>query len=144
MRKVMRTVIQEIASRLTALANCRKLKNEEWTKQHEEALLEIERDCLPHGSGFDRGCKITPEMGPHGKITITTSFHHMDENGYYDGWTDHAVIVTPDYSGFELNITGRDRNGWKEYAYDTFYHCLASSVPLRLCRSQVGARLVVE
>lgn len=39
----------------------------------------------------------------------------------YDGWTDHTVIVTPSLrSGFDIRITGRDRNQTKEYLYEVF------------------------
>ena len=124
----MKTVVQAIASTLQALNNCRKTENTEWINKHEEALKKIAREYLPHGSGFDRGCQITPEISRSGRIVITTSFHHMNENGYYDGWTQHKVIVMPDYGGCKIRITGRDRNSWKEFAYDTFYYCLEVKV----------------
>jgi hypothetical protein len=45
----------------------------------------------------------------------------MNEQGSYDGWTEHTVIVTPSLAmGYRLRITGRDRNGIKEYMHDVF------------------------
>jgi len=45
----------------------------------------------------------------------------MDENGYYDGWTEHQAIITPSLSwSFNLKITGKDKRGIKEYLRDLF------------------------
>jgi hypothetical protein len=51
----------------------------------------------------------------------------MDENGYYDGWTNHKLIVKPELSesGFDLHITGPDKNFVKDYLYDLFDHILS-------------------
>ena len=52
----------------------------------------------------------------------------MTEHGYYDGWTEHDVIVTPSLRspGFSLRITGRNRRDIKEYIADAFHDALAS------------------
>jgi len=45
----------------------------------------------------------------------------MNENGYYDGWTDHVIHVTPSLTqGFSLRITGTNRNGIKDYLVDIY------------------------
>lgn len=76
---------------------------------------------LPHGSGFDAGCSVDMQKSTPQRIVIDTSFHHMDENGYYDGWTEHQVIITPCLMfGFVLKVTGRNRNQIKEYIADSF------------------------
>ena len=52
-------------------------------------------------------------------------FHHMDDNGYYDGWTEHVVTVKPSLCfDIEISVSGRNRNGIKEYILDTFHHLL--------------------
>jgi hypothetical protein len=61
---------------------------------------------LPHGSGFDAGCTFELSTDPR-KLVINTSFHHMNETGNYCGWTEHDVIVTPDWDGFEIRVTGK-------------------------------------
>lgn len=49
------------------------------------------------------------------------AFHHMNESGYYDGWTGHTITVKASLSHkFTLTISGRDRNGIKEYLHDTY------------------------
>ena len=47
---------------------------------------------------------------------LYTHFHHMNDGGFYDGWTEHSVVVTPSLVyGFDTRITGRDRNDIKNY-----------------------------
>ena len=109
-------VYQAIASAISALPR-------EWA---EERLALIEREYLPSGSGIDAGCKILVEESHKDRIVIQTEFHHMNEVGYYDGWTHHKIIVTPSLIyGFDLRITGRDRNGIKEYLGQLFDHALS-------------------
>jgi hypothetical protein len=77
------------------------------------------RDYLPSGAGFDSGCYVEIEESRRDKIVIRCDFHHMAESGMYSGWTTHRAIVTPDLAdGFALRITGKDRNGIKEYIAD--------------------------
>jgi len=46
----------------------------------------------------------------------------MNEHGFYDGWTEHRITVKPSLAfGFELTISGRDRNEIKDYLSDVFY-----------------------
>ena len=101
---------------------CEKHGNTEW-KQAWEELLEKFEELLPSGSGFDAGTKI--EHASASKIVLRTSFHHMNENGYYDGWTEHVITVIPDLvNGFDLRISGRNRNNVKEYIADVFFDAL--------------------
>jgi hypothetical protein len=128
------TLIQAIASTVTARANCAAAMADqpidhpkrEWYARHTAQLQTIGRDRLPSGSGIDCGTAIDLDASRPNRIVLTLSYHHMAESGMYDGWTDHTVIVTPDLlSGFTLRITGRDRNSIKEYlyqVYDTVLH----------------------
>lgn len=117
-------VYQRIANALHASATCEASGNIDWRDKWRNRLDAIERDILPSGSGFDSGSQIDRDS-TNKRIVIDTAFHHMNENGYYDGWTHHKVIITPCLShGFELRITGRDRNAIKEYIADCFYHVL--------------------
>lgn len=101
---------------------CEEHGNTEWKQAWEELLAKFE-ELLPSGSGFDAGTKI--EHAGASKIVLRTSFHHMNENGYYDGWTEHVITVIPDLvNGFDLRISGRNRNGIKEYIADVFFDVL--------------------
>jgi len=82
----------------------------------------------PSGSGFDNGTKL--ESISDKRIVFTTSFHHMNEHGYYDGWTDHQVIVTADLrADFDIRVTGRNKRQIKEYIADTFNQWLGENEP---------------
>jgi len=86
----------------------------------EDRLETLEKE-LPNGSGIDSGCKIDIENSSSKKVVITFGWHHLNEDGYYDGWTQHKLIVKPHLSmGIDMNITGHDRNGIKEYLYELF------------------------
>ena len=117
-----------IARTIQAIDNCSKSDNQEWQAKHGETLRRFER-LLPHGSGFDRGCTVILEKSHADRIVINAPFHHMDSNGYYDGWGDYLVIVTPSLGfDFSIRVAGRDRNGFKDYAADTFRLALEQSV----------------
>jgi len=50
----------------------------------------------------------------------------MGGNGMYSGWSQHKVIVTPSLiCGFDIRVTGRDRNQVKDYIAETFHHALS-------------------
>jgi hypothetical protein len=76
-------------------------------------------ETAPSGSGFDNGTQIDRDRSD--VLIFSTSFHHMDEAGGYDGWTEHTVRVKPSLAwGFDLTVSGRDRNGIKDYIADVF------------------------
>ena len=50
----------------------------------------------------------------------------MNENGMYDGWTEHKIVITPDLlHGFNLSIGGRNRNEIKDYLHEVYSAALA-------------------
>ena len=109
-----------IASSLDAMQNCVKYGNDEWHTKHGKRLVSM-NDVLPSGSGFDSGSKIDLNDSKPDRLIIHTSFHHMDEYGGYDGWTDHSIVVTPSLiHDFNLRVTGKDRNEIKDYIAETF------------------------
>lgn len=115
----MTTIIQFIASTLVAHENCKRSNNVEWLARHTERLEAVEK-LLPHGSGIDNGATIAIDASKRNHIVLVTSFHHMDENGYYDGWTEHTIVVTPSFDGICVDVRGRNRNDIKEYLAYTF------------------------
>lgn len=117
----MRTVLTEIVSLIVARQNCENMVNSEMEQRHFRELERIAKELLPSGSGIDCGTKIDIDASSRDKIVLHTSFHHMNDNGMYDGWTEHDIIITADLlSGFNLRITGRDRNQIKEYLHEVF------------------------
>lgn len=78
------------------------------------------KKVLPSGSGFDSGITVNYDESAINKIVLNADFHHMDTAGYYCGWSEHRIIVTPSLSwGFNLRVTGKNKRGIKEYIYDT-------------------------
>ena len=123
----MKTVASEIYSRLMAIESCKKSNNAEWLDKHTEKLIELEKR-LPSGSGIDCGTKIDTRDLKANQFKLTVSFHHMDENGFYDGWTDHVITVRPSFGGIDLTISGKNKNDIKGYLLDTYYHALTEEI----------------
>ncbi len=118
---------RKIAHLVQARINCDTFnpRNVEWFDKHEARLNELVAEFLPHGSGFDNGTTLDLDKSTSEKLIFYTSFHHMDENGGYDGWTDHSIIVTASLVyGFNLRVTGRDRNDIKDYIATRFNDAL--------------------
>jgi hypothetical protein len=102
----------------------------QWRDYHESAIEWLCKEHLPSGSGFDSGSALEIDASRADRLVIQTSFHHMSESGYYDGWTQHRVIVSPSFVlGFDLKVTGRDKRGIKDYIGETFQQALSSAVP---------------
>jgi hypothetical protein len=119
-----------LASCIAARKNCAGSQaHVDWFAKWTDRISKIERELLPRGAGFDSGSEVNLTLSTEERIVIQTSFHHMNESGFYDGWTDHTIVVTGSLlSDFNLRITGRNRNDWKDYAYQTFEYALSRPV----------------
>lgn len=112
---------QQFAALVTARRNCIAKDNHDWNRNHTQKLHDLCKEHMPSGSGVDCGTKIDLDASHGEKLVFLVEYHHMDDNGGYDGWTSHQVIVTPSLQfGFSLKITGRDRNQIKEYLADIY------------------------
>lgn len=118
------TVAQIIATVTPAKANCAAAGNTDWLHKWGDILEYIEKNVLPSGSGFDNGTTI--ESADSRMIKLSTAFHHMDDAGYYDGWTEHTVTVRAEFGGFDIAVSGRNRNDIKDYIAETFHHVLSN------------------
>lgn len=122
-------IYRAISSALAARINCEKNGNTEWHAKHAEKIKSLVKEHAPSGSGFDAGTKFDFDASTPEKLVFTTAYHHMHESGMYDGWTEHRVTVRPSLMyGYNLTISGRDRNGFKEYAHEVFSHFLSIEV----------------
>jgi hypothetical protein len=82
----------------------------------------------PHGSGLDSETTIDLEASK-GKLVFNTSFHHMNEAGYYDRWTEHKVIIKPSLEyDFTITVAGRNHNQIKDYIADVFWVWLEEEI----------------
>jgi hypothetical protein len=101
-----------------------KLK-EEWSERWTDRAAELCSELMPSGSGFDNGTKFLIEDSDSDKLVFTTSFHHMNSYGSYDGWTEHKVTIRPDFAlDYTIQVSGRNRNDIKDYIADTFREAL--------------------
>ena len=99
-------------------------------RESEHYLRRYVRKYTPSGSGLDNGTALDVKASKPERLVFVADFHHMDTNGYYDGWTCHTVIVTPSLAcGFVLRITGRDRYDIKDYLYEVYDQALRTMVP---------------
>jgi hypothetical protein len=89
--------------------------------------MEKAMESAPSGAGVDTGIRFLEDESKENRLVFAFGFHHMNENGIYDGWTEHKAIVTPSLAfGFDVRITGPDRNWIKEYLAETFHYWLDS------------------
>lgn len=101
---------------------CMECGNKEWSEKWNERIDSI-MEKAPIGSGIDCGIKLNIEESSYdSKIVFDFDFHHMDENGGYDGWTIHRAIITPGFTNINVTINGVNKNGIKDYLADLFYN----------------------
>lgn len=122
---------QRLASLVQARHNCLVSDNVEWRDKHEETILNLVKEHMPSGSGWDCGTEILLSASTGEKLVFKGSYHHMDQHGGYNGWTEHHLAITPSLAnGFDLKVSGRNRNDIKEHLSDLFYHALETEVPI--------------
>lgn len=92
---------------------------------------EVERLCkafMPSGSGFDVGTKLLLDDSKPGRLVFQTSFHHMNDAGMYDGWTEHRVYAIAEHDGMDIVVGGRDRNQIKDYIAECMTQALKQQI----------------
>lgn len=116
-----------IAKAVGCLQRCQANNNQEWATKHANALLELMASA-PHGSGIDRGTRLSTEANSE-HLQFEVAYHHMNDGGYYDGWTEHVLHVTPSFEhGFICRFTGSNRNDIKSYLSDVYNDWLGEEV----------------
>lgn len=64
-------------------------------------------EFLPHGSGIDNGCVVDIKKSSLSKIILSVDWHHMDEHGYYDGWSTYTVTIAATFGDMHhIKVTG--------------------------------------
>lgn len=110
----------EFYSVLARAIKWRKEVNDEYKKQAEDKIMELEKQ-LPFNTGADTRSSVDLDSSNGQKIVIHTTFQHINENGYLTFWTLHKVIITPCLiNRYKLKITGSNWNSIKDYLYDQF------------------------
>jgi hypothetical protein len=110
-----------------AIDNCERSGNVEWLAKHREQIRALCK-LLPSGSGIDNGTKLVEIDTDEEMIILSCEFHHMNEHGSYDGWTEHTIRVRPSFTGLHLNISGKNRNEIKDYLHEVYTQALSERV----------------
>lgn len=114
-------VYQALARLLLARATCERTGNHEWRARHSQRVCMLAGSMLPSGGGFDNGCILILEDSRPDRLVFTADYHHMDDEGFYCGWSDHKVVVTPSLAfGFKLRVTGKNWRDVKDYIHQCF------------------------
>jgi hypothetical protein len=124
-------VYQKIAQCVDARLTCIKRENTAWIAKHEETIEEMIKEYMPHGSGIDGKTTIDYDKSKSDKLVFNSSFHAMNENGFYEGWIDYILSVSPSLiHGFILSIVGQfgQRQDIKDYLYDIYRDALQQEI----------------
>jgi hypothetical protein len=117
-------VYQAIADAIARLARAKEYPESDlgkaWTDSASDTLRHIERECLPSVDGFHRGTTIDRDESSPVRIVFRVDYHHATKAGFRDGWTQHRVILTPAFNGFNLRVTGKNRDEIKEVIGELF------------------------
>lgn len=125
-----RTIAGHLASLIQARRNCIQSGNAEWLKRHTDSIRKIEREWLPSGSGIDSGTTVDLDRSTPIHLVLLAPYHHLNDQGCYDGWTKYQINVRPTFNGICVSISGRDRHQVKDYLADVFQDCLSQSKDL--------------
>jgi hypothetical protein len=105
----------------------------------QEGLESLVKENLPRGSGFDAGTTLVLEKSSQDLLVFNTSFHHMNDGGFYDGWTHHNVRVKASLLfDFQVTVGGINRREIKDYIGETFHHVMSLEMPFSLFPEEVG------
>ena len=123
-----RPVFAAIASKFEAWLNCDTNDDQNarvvaWLERHFDAIEQLCKEFLPHGSGFDNGTQFDFDKSRKDKLVFNTAYHHMNDGGYVK-WTEHTVTITPSFDGFDIKVGGRDYNDIKGLITDEFVNAL--------------------
>jgi hypothetical protein len=101
----MRYVYEVLARIVEARLRSIDLNQHEWVAKHEQELRKIVHKYLPSGGGYDTGCEIDLDRSRENLLVIKTSFHFMNDVGYYTHWQNYILECTPSLiHGFVMKV----------------------------------------
>lgn len=125
----MTKLYQEIARCVEARAHCMRNNLPAPRQAHTDRIARMVREHMPSGSGVDDGTALDFDRSTGERLVFICNYHHMNEHGVYDGWTEHTVIVRASLTrDFTLHVTGRDRNDIKAYLGELYHEALSAEV----------------
>jgi len=133
-----------LAEAMQSLRNCEASKPTSpsggWATRWANVVRELV-SSLPHGSGFDSDPRISLQQSKPDRIVIDGSFHKMDSNGYYCGWSDFRVTVKPTFDGIDVDARGAGSTDLNDYIAETYRHALCEHVDINAAHLRVLERL---
>ena len=88
----------------------------EYVSSKEKQLRDLILNYLPSGSGFDGNINIDKKSTDK-KIILHVEYHHMNDNGFYDGWSTFKIIITPSLA-YDYSMQVKGETVVKKYFYD--------------------------
>lgn len=74
---------------------------------------------MPSGSGIDSGTKLLLEESSNTELVFQVDYHHMNQSGYYCGWSTRKIVITPSLtSPYCMDFRGEDASGADLTAWD--------------------------
>jgi hypothetical protein len=123
---------KKIANLLLAYQNCVKNKNEEWKYKHKENIENLCSLYMPHGGGFDDDTSLNILKSTPNRLRFETSYHPLNENGFYENWIDFTVIIKPslafDFDIVFYGLTKKQKENYLEYFVQMFCSSLDEEV----------------
>lgn len=125
-------VYRQIAAALQSYRHCSSsAANESQQGRWRDRAESLVRNHMPSGSGIDCGTVLDLESSTSEKLVFVVEFHHMNDGGYYNGWTSHRVTVRPSLVNyFNIAVSGPNRNGIKGYLAEVYDSALSAVVPV--------------
>lgn len=85
------------------------------------------KQFYPSGNGIEANFLVG--HSDKDRLVFDVSYHHMNSNGYYVGYSNHLVIVVPSLLwDFEIRVTGKNKNNVKGCLCDVFNDALRQDV----------------
>jgi hypothetical protein len=98
---------------------------------YRDFIRQLVQEYLPHGSGIDAGVEVDLLSSTTERLVLISSFHMMNDGGFYCGWWDFKVTVTPSLvSDFNMKVTApkKDTHFLRDYLYESFDYALSLEV----------------
>jgi len=122
------TMAAAFTSARAAYVNSLNNGNGEWVTRWRVSLAKLV-ELIPSGGGIDRGPRTWDDVEiSSNAIRFEVGYHHMNENGFYDGWTDHTIVIRPAFDGVEVRVSGRNRGEVKDMLHQTMEHAFTRHV----------------
>jgi len=122
------TNVQMLDAAFRAMETCRDRNGiSKWVNHWEEQIHSI-METAPSGSGINNGTILLQDECRDQRLVFRLGYHHMDDGGYYVGWSWHNVVVKPEFNGLNIRVTGKNVRDIKEHLHEMMYNWLTYDI----------------